>query len=213
MRGKPGRWPHRAAVVGLGVAVLVALVGVSVGMVAGGDGPVRPARRLARIPQAAENLTIPYEKSQFGGWSHDDCVSTRVQVLLDTAVGKVRQPDRCSVTAGVWVDRWTGKKITDPKKIQIDHTVPKANAWRSGAWAWSRNKLRRYMNDRATDHLVVTSARTNNRKGDDSPDEWKPPDRSTWCDYAHAWVRIKKKWELTTTAVEWKALKEMAATC
>ena len=56
-------------------------------------------------------------------------------------------------------------------------------------------------------------ASENESKGDDGPDQWKPPNQKTWCVYAIAWDRIKAKWHLTATPAEWSALVAMAATC
>jgi len=98
--------------------------------------------------------------------------------------------------------------------FQIDHTVPLANAWRSGAWSWTQAQRVAYANDLADkDHLVPILAAVNESKGDRGPDEWKPPKVTSWCRYALDWDRIKAKWHLTATPGEWTALKQMAATC
>jgi hypothetical protein len=41
----------------------------------------------------------------------------------------------CDVTSGEWLDHYTGRTYAVPAEIDIDHVVPLANAWRSGASA------------------------------------------------------------------------------
>jgi hypothetical protein len=98
--------------------------------------------------------------------------------------------------------------------LQVDHTVPLANAWGSGAWSWTHAQRVAYANDLADpDHLVPILTHENESKIDEGPDGWKPPNRAAWCLYARVWDRIKAKWHLSATAAEWNALVAMAATC
>ncbi len=55
----------------------------------------------------------------------------------------------CSITAGTWLDPYTGRTLSDPSEVDIDHVVPLANAWRSGAGsaAWSMADREAYAND------------------------------------------------------------------
>ena len=106
----------------------------------------------------------------------------------------------CTVKTGLWTDPWSGRTTTVAHDLQIDHTVPLANAWRSGAWAWTHDQRVAYANDLADpDHLVAIISSENESKGDDGPDAWKPPNRAAWCRYALAWDHIESKWHLTAT--------------
>ena len=96
----------------------------------------------------------------------------------------------------------------------IRSRTPLSRLWASGAWAWTQGQRVSYTNDYTdTDHLVPIPAHENEAKGDDGPDQWRPPNRSTWCRYALDWDHIKAKWRLTATAAEWAALREMSETC
>ena len=104
--------------------------------------------------------------------------------------------------------------MTDPTKLDIDHTVPLANAWASGAWSWTPDQRITYANDLANlDHLLAVPLEENRSKGDGGPEDWRPPAKADWCRYALSWDRIKAKWNLRATQAEWNALTEMTATC
>lgn len=155
--------------------------------------------------------------ADFGGWIDlDGCKDTRAVLLIRTSQTPVTftRSTECTVKTGRWTDPWSGVTTTVAHNFQIDHTVPLANAWRSGAWAWTHERRVAFAND-LTDagHLVPILASANASKSDRGPDEWKPPDRRTWCRYALLWDRIKAKWHLIVTRAEWNALVAMAATC
>jgi hypothetical protein len=155
--------------------------------------------------------------TDFGGWIDvDGCQNTRATLLIRTSRVPVTftSSKRCTVKTGKWVDPWSSAVSPLAHDFQIDHTVPLANAWRSGAWSWTHDRRVAYANDLADkDHLVPILSAENEAKGDRGPDEWKPPMVASWCRYALDWDRIKAKWRLTATPGEWAALVRMAATC
>ncbi|WP_306210744.1 HNH endonuclease family protein [Actinoplanes sp. RD1] len=119
----------------------------------------------------------------------------------------------CNVVAGTWVSFYDGDKITDPAKVDIDHMVPLANAWRSGANKWTTDKREDFANDLDDPQLIAVSASSNRSKGDQDPSTWKPEQESSWCEYAEDWITVKSVWKLTVTAKEKAALDDMLATC
>lgn len=153
----------------------------------------------------------------FGGWIEvRGCQDTRATLLLRLSQVPVTftSARTCTVRTGRWVDPWSGVVTTIARNFQIDHTVPLGNAWRSGAWSWTHERRVAYANDLAdTDHLVPILAHENESKRDDGPESWRPPNPSAWCRYALDWDHIKATWNLTATAAEWSALREMSATC
>jgi hypothetical protein len=155
--------------------------------------------------------------TDFGGWLDvTGCQDTRATLLMRTSQTPVTftSPKKCTVKTGKWTDPWSGAVTTIAHDFQIDHTVPLANAWRSGAWSWTHDQRVAYANDLADkDHLVPILAAENESKSDSGPDEWKPPSPAAWCRYALDWDRIKAKWHLTATPTEWTALQQMAAMC
>ena len=102
---------------------------------------------------------------------------------------------------------------TDPSKVQIDHIVPLADAWRSGAENWSTGQRQDFANDLTDPQLIAVSAGSNESKGDQDPSQWKPPNTGKWCFYARDWIQVKHVWHLTITSDERSALSDMLGTC
>ncbi len=178
----------------------------------------RNASSLQALTIAAPTHQGSYNRNtDFGGWIDvDGCKNTRAELLIRSSHAPVTFTSMkdCTVKSGRWTDPWSNTQTTAASDLQIDHTVPLANAWASGAWAWTHARRVAYANDLAdTDHLVPILDAENEAKGDDGPEAWRPPDRSAWCRYALDWDRIKAKWHLTATQTEWNALEQMAATC
>ena len=154
--------------------------------------------------------------ADFGGWLAHACRDTRAVLLIRTSQVPVTftTAHACTVKTGRWIDPWSGAVVTVAHDLQIDHTVPLANAWASGAWSWTHEQRVLYANDLDdTDHLVPILSQENESKSDDGPDRWRPPSRSAWCRYALDWDHIKAKWHLSVTPAEWSALQEMVAAC
>jgi hypothetical protein len=178
----------------------------------------RPVSRLVPLTIAAPSHDDTYNRDvDFGGFEDvDGCENTRAVLLIRTSRAPVTYTTArdCTVKTGLWTDPWSGRTTTVAHDLQIDHTVPLANAWRSGAWSWTHDQRVAYANDLSDpDHLVAIISSENESKGDDGPDTWKPPNPAAWCRYALAWDHIESKWHLTATRAEWNALVVMAATC
>jgi uncharacterized protein DUF1524 len=172
---------------------------------------------ITQLVVAAPHLD-GYDRDLFGDWDDvdHDCQNTRAEVLIAESQVPVTftTASSCTVTTGRWLDPWSGEVNTSAAVVDVDHTVALANAWRSGAWAWTPDQRAAYANDVADDaHLIAIPAGENHSKGDAGPEAWRPPAPSSWCAYARAWTAIKAKWRLTATPAEWSAILEMAATC
>jgi len=74
-----------------------------------------------------------------------------------------------------------------------------------------RERYANYLDD--PQHLIAVTASANRSKGARGPEDWKPEDRSYWCQYAVDWITIKDDWGLTVTQREHDALVEMLDTC
>lgn len=135
----------------------------------------------------------------------------RSDVLMRDLDGAKRQPGRCKVVAGVLHDPYTDADVTALGKIQIDHVVPEAVAWRSGAAGWQLERRVAFANDLA--NLVAVSGKTNMSKGDKTPDQWFPPNLGASCGYARIYVGIKSTYDLTVTTAESAALSSALNAC
>ncbi|MEV4415021.1 HNH endonuclease family protein [Catellatospora sp. NPDC049609] len=153
-----------------------------------------------------------YTREKFPHWNKagSNC-DVRDTVLARD--GKNIKLSGCNVTGGEWSSVYDGAKTTDPLKVDIDHMVPLANAWRSGADAWDNDKRSDFANDLERPQLFAVSASSNRSKGDQDPSQWKPPNRDYWCTYAQHWITVKSYWKLTVTKAEKTALTDMLGTC
>lgn len=165
----------------------------------------RPEAPAAAAPTEAE--THRYDRDDWPHWidADGDCQDTRQEVLVAESEIPVRFRDarRCAVASGRWHCPYTGRVITDPHELDVDHLVPLHEAHRSGGHAWDREERQRYAN--ALDdpmHLVAVDASANRAKGDKRPEAWMPPEPSHRCEYLRAWVDVKERWSLQQGSAE-----------
>ncbi|MET7344662.1 HNH endonuclease family protein [Streptomyces sp. NPDC005547] len=180
------------------------------------DGAGLPlAEAIKRIPAAAEKRT-GYERDSFRHWVDEDgdgC-STRQEVLLAEAVKAPEQGARCALTGGSWRSYYDEVEVTDARKLDIDHMVPLAEAFDSGAYDWTPERREAYANDLSAERsLVAVTAKTNRSKADKDPAAWMPPSESAACTYLVDWTATKLRWGLTADEAEQKALLERAEPC
>jgi hypothetical protein len=163
--------------------------------------------------------TMPdYNRKDWRHWvdADGDCQNARQEVLIEESIEAVTfiDSEQCRVASGQWVAPFTGASVADPKKLDVDHMVPLANAHRSGAHSWTRERKREYANYlQEPSHLIAVTAGANRSKGSKGPEAWKPPDGGYWCQYGTDWARIKSHWQLTVTPDELVALRDLLATC
>ena len=171
----------------------------------------RDAIRQLRL--AAPLSMHGYNRDLFPHWiGQGDGCDTRDRVLIrdgqDVSVGS-----DCRILSGAWRSFYDGLTLTRTSRVDIDHVVPLANAWRSGAKRWSRHRRREFANDLDNSQLIAVSASSNRSKGDQGPESWKPPRRAAWCLYSRWWVQVKRAWRLTVIRAERTELRKMVATC
>jgi hypothetical protein len=205
------------------------VVAVAVWSVAGGVGVVFNAPQAASAETISKSLRsavagLPFAAEERAGYSrtlfklwidadHDGC-NTRHEVLLDEALTKPHRGSRCSLTGGRWFSYYDGKYTTNSSALDIDHLVPLAEAWDSGARSWTAAQRQAYANDLDdTRTLVAVTASVNRSKGDRDPAEWLPPRASARCQYVRSWVAVKLRWRLTVDAVEKDSLAAIALHC
>ena len=182
-----------------------------------GDAPLPATALVDRLRVAEPDPSLPrYERDRFGDdWAYDPATkcNTRERVLAAEAV-ELRGVDEACRPTGTWVSSYDGVRTDDPADLQIDHLVPLADAWRSGASSWTDERRRAFANH--LDHpeeLIAVTGSTNQSKSDSTPDEWLPPDRGSWCAYASDWVQVKARWDLSVTPAEKATLVQLLSGC
>ncbi len=118
----------------------------------------------------------------------------------------------CSLSGGRWYSYYDGVSQTAASALDIDHLVPLAGAWDSGAGTWSNATREAYANDlgdRRT--LVGVTSSVNRSKGDQDVAEWLPAQQR--CRYLREWVAVKHRWRLTVDSAERNAMTSLAAGC
>ncbi|MFJ1774953.1 HNH endonuclease family protein [[Kitasatospora] papulosa] len=167
------------------------------------------------LPLAAESRT-GYERSSFKHWvdADKDSCNTRMEVLIAESRIAPTIEAGCKVTAGSWYSYYDGLTLTAPGGLDIDHMVPLAEAWDSGASQWTPARREAYANDLGSDgSLVAVTAKTNRSKADQDPSTWLPPLADARCTYAAEWVATKLRWGLTVDQPEADALTTLAESC
>ncbi|MFD9465036.1 DUF1524 domain-containing protein [Streptomyces sp. NPDC060027] len=71
--------------------------------------------------------------------------------------------------------------VTVVAQATIDHMVPLAEAWRSGADTWTADQRKAFGDYPKDPQLLITSESSNSSKSDSGPADWKPTNRAFWC--------------------------------
>jgi hypothetical protein len=173
-----------------------------------------PASASALELVVAEDKTTRYNRSLFKHWidADKDGCNTRAEVLIEEAVVKPKIGPKCKLNGGKWLSSYDGKTITNASQLDVDHLVPLAEAWRSGAWKWSAAQRQAYANDLDnSEALIAVTLTTNRSKGDKDPSLWMPS--VDQCTYIQSWISIKIKYSLTTDAKESAFIEGILASC
>ncbi len=176
------------------------------------SAPLRTAVR--QLPVAPEDNAGSDRDRYFGEWidADGDCHNTRQEVLMAEGTDVRFSSRGCTVTAGRWRSFYDGKVYTSPTQVQVDHLVPVAEAWGSGAKAWTQARRVAFYNDLGVGYaLNAMPAALNQSKQASGPEQWMPP--ANRCRYVEVWVALKHRWRLSVDAVERAALSRYADGC
>lgn len=203
-----------------GIPVLLAALS-SLAVLVATAAPAQAATTTARsllwkVAVAAESNSS-YDRAKFGSWidANGDCQNTRHEVLIaESKVTPTYSSRRCTVTKGKWLSRWDNRTWTNPSDVDIDHHVPLAEAWGSGARSWSSTDRRRFNNDLYGPALNAMTDNLNSAKQARDPAQWLPPYAASRCTYAIWWVQVKYRWRLKMDTAERSALANiLSGTC
>ncbi|WP_432980919.1 HNH endonuclease family protein [Dactylosporangium sp. CA-233914] len=183
--------------------------GPTAGTGSGGGGTTS----LDALTVAAAGSMSGYSREKFTHWIGQGSGCDTRDVVLKRDGKNVKATAECKITAGTWHSPYDDKDTTNPQDLDIDHMVPLAAAWRSGAAKWTDDQRKEFANDLTRPQLFAVSLQSNRAKGDQDPSTWKPPSHAFWCTYAQDWVTVKTYYKLSVTQAEKTALADMLATC
>jgi len=168
---------------------------------------------LAALTVKADGSQTGYSRDKFPHWIDQGNSCNTREVVLKRDGTNVQTGSDCAATSGSWFSPYDGETWTAASDVDIDHVVPLADAWRTGASSWTTAQRQAYANDLTDPQLIAVTDNVNQEKGDKSPDQWKPPLTSYWCTYAKMWVAVKTKFSLTINSAEKTALTDMLGRC
>lgn len=171
---------------------------------------------LLRAIAIAPEHQAGYKRGLFPHWTDadgDGC-DTRDEVLLRQAVKQPAIRGNCALTGGQWFSEYDGRTIGDPTEVDVDHVVALGEAWRSGAYLWTKAEREDYANDLEVPWgLIAVSAGMNESKSDADPADWVPPRAAELCPYLAAWIGVKVRWGLTMDEREHQAIATLIDHC
>lgn len=176
-------------------------------------GKVSAKTLLSRLTVRNES-SKRYSRAKFTHWvdaNRNGC-NTRAEVLKSESKIKTTKRGTCTISTGKWLSMYDGRTVRKAKNLDIDHFVPLAEAWRSGAHAWNSTRRQAFANDLGYSwSLIAVTSRTNRHKSDSDPAEWLPARRV--CSYVSGWVAVKYRWKLSVDSWEKRAINEAMASC
>ncbi|MFF9620519.1 HNH endonuclease family protein [Streptomyces griseosporeus] len=167
---------------------------------------------LSQLTVATENRT-GYSRDLFPHWiTISGTCNTRETVLKRDGTNVVTDSS-CAATSGSWYSPYDGATWTAASDLDIDHLVPLAEAWDSGASKWTTAQRQAFANDLTRPQLIAVTDDVNQAKGDQDPATWMPSRTTYRCTYVRAWVQVKYYYDLSVDSAEKTALTNYLANC
>ncbi|MFE4689043.1 HNH endonuclease family protein [Streptomyces sp. NPDC056749] len=168
---------------------------------------------LGQLTVSTEGSSSGYSRDKFPHWiTQSGACNTREVVLKRDGTGVV-QDSSCAATSGSWYSEYDGATWTAASDLDIDHMVPLAEAWRSGASGWTTAQRQSFANDLTRPQLIAVTDNVNQSKSDQDPGEWLPSRAAYRCTYARAWVHVKHYYGLSVDSTEKSALQSVLNGC
>ncbi|MGW5927678.1 HNH endonuclease family protein [Streptomyces anulatus] len=168
---------------------------------------------LGQLTVGAEGSSSGYSRDRFPHWITQSGACNTREVVLKRDGTNVQQDSSCAAVSGSWFSPYDGATWSAASDVDIDHMVPLAEAWRSGASSWTTAQRQSFANDLTRPQLIAVTDNVNQSKGDQDPAEWMPPTSSYKCTYVRAWVHVKKHYNLTVDSAEKSALQSALNGC
>ncbi|GGV85505.1 hypothetical protein GCM10010294_65160 [Streptomyces griseoloalbus] len=167
---------------------------------------------LATLPVRTEDRT-GYNRDLFPHWITVSGACNTRETVLKRDGSNVQTDSSCYATSGSWYSPYDGATWTAASDVDIDHLVPLAEAWDSGAGAWTTSRRQAFANDLTRPQLLAVTDNVNQSKGDQDPATWMPSRTAYRCTYVRAWVQVKYYYGLSVDLAEKTALQNHLAGC
>ncbi|MFJ1548728.1 HNH endonuclease family protein [Streptomyces sp. NPDC088246] len=168
---------------------------------------------LSELTVAAEGSSTGYSRDKFPHWITQSGTCNTREVVLKRDGTNVTQDSSCAAVSGSWYSEYDGATWTAASDLDIDHMVPLAEAWRSGASSWTTAQRQAYANDLTRPQLIAVTDNVNQSKGDQDPASWLPSRTAYRCTYVRAWVHVKHYYNLSVDSAEKSALQSVLNGC
>lgn len=183
---------------------------------------VEARHELSKLQVKGKAPMTGYSREQFGNYRADTdkngCDQRNDALNRDLTKVTVKPGTHgCKVLTGVLHDPYTGETInfqfgqTTSAQIQIDHVVPEAAAWVTGAQQMTAKQRNEFSSDLT--NLLAVDGHTNESKGDGDAATWLPPNKAFRCSYVARQIRVKTKWHLWVTTAEHQAMTRVLDHC
>ncbi|OLR90915.1 HNH endonuclease family protein [Actinokineospora bangkokensis] len=197
----------------LSAAMVIGLAGTAAATPPGIPSEATARSYLSGLTVRAAGSMTGYSRDLFPHWITISGACNTRETVLKRDGSSVVTDSSCAAASGRWYSPYDGATWSAAADVDIDHVVPLANAWRSGAASWTTAKRQQLANDLSAPQLIAVTDNVNQAKGDQGPESWKPPLTSYWCTYAKMWVAVKDKYALSVTSAEKSALSSMLDRC
>lgn len=178
--------------------------------------------KLAKMPVKGKAPMTGYSRDQFGNYRNDtdrNGCDQRNDALRRGLTHTTAKPGThgCKILTGILHDPYTGKTINfqfgqaTSAQVQIDHVVPEANSWVTGAQQLTPEQRNQFSSDLT--NLLAVDGRTNESKGDGDAATWLPPNKAFRCSYVARQITVKTTWHLWVTPAEKESMTTVLNRC
>lgn len=168
---------------------------------------------LSELTVKAEGSSSGYSRDKFPHWITQSGACNTREVVLKRDGTNVSQDSGCAAVSGSWYSEYDGATWAAASDLDIDHMVPLAEAWRSGASSWTNAERQAYANDLTRPQLIAVTDNVNQSKSDQDPATWLPSRTAYKCTYVRAWVHVKHYYDLSVDSAEKSALQSVLNGC
>lgn len=207
-----------SALFGVLAAFIAGLLLMTSGGVAQAEPPSPPSASEAKTMLDGLTVKTPgsldgYDRDKFPHWIDQGNNCDTRELVLKRDGTDVKTGSDCYPTSGSWKSPYDGATWTKASDVDIDHVVPLAEAWRSGASDWTQAKRQELANNLDISQLIAVTDNVNQSKSDKDPAEWMPSESGYHCQYARMWIWVKDTYKMTLDTAEKTALTKALGTC